>query len=376
MKSKKILLSPPYLSELDWNALSESRKKFLDFSSHELISNFENEIARLSGTKYAVALSSGTASLHLGMKSLGILPGDKILVPTMTFAASAFPISYLGAVPIFIDISAEDWGVDLDLLENYLKKNANRESLKAIIIVDLFGHTCDYDKLLRICQEFNLELIIDAAESLGTLYKSKPSTINGKFSILSFNSNKIITTLGGGAIVTNDPKIESAVRKAANQSREDVHWYEHKDIGYNYRMSPLAAALGSSQISRLIECVSARREIRNQYENRLSKIPGLTVKLDSEWEKSNAWLTILSLDSNIHPNARQTVLQKLKEHNIESRFVWKPLHTQPVYQYNEKILNGNAEKIYIESLCLPSSPAMNTGDIDEISNLIKESLTQ
>ena len=370
MSKYKIFLSQPTITSEDWQFINSIQTQFSDNIANGLISNFENLLSQRLNNRSVVALNSGTSSLHLGLINSGLKRNDKVLVPTITFAASAFPLNYIGATAVFIDIDESNWNIDISLLEKYLKTCNSKNKPKAIISVDLFGSTCDYNELIRVCSEFDLMLIIDSAESLGTLYRGLPTTSFGKFSVLSFNNNKILTTTGGGALITDDFELAAKVRKNANQSRENFHWYEHTEVGYNFRLSPILAGLGISQLSRLDTSISHRRKIRLRYASNLNGYKGISVKTDSEWEISNAWLSTVRFSQKLYPGARDIVFKCLAENGIESRYVWKPLHQQPIYAKNDSILTGNANVIFNESLCLPSSEILREDQIDMICNLI------
>jgi dTDP-4-amino-4,6-dideoxygalactose transaminase len=369
-----IHLSQPELFENDFDFLKNiEENKFIRFSK-DCISNFEDNLKNFSKSKYVVAMNSGTSSLHLGLLGIGLKPGDKVIVPTLTFAATAFPLKYLGVEPVFFDVSIDNWNLDLELLENYLKSLKQEEIPKAVIAVDLFGHIVDYDNLIQICNNFDIKLVIDAAESLGSRYNGKSNLNLGVFSITSFNNNKIITSSGGGALFTDDYELSFFVRKLANQARESVHWYEHTEIGYNYRLSPILAGLGDMQLQKLPNYVKKRQQIRAAYSKILDSIPGLLIKKDATWEKSNAWLTLLHMDPLIYPNCRDKLFESLAMASIECRFVWKPLHLQPVFSKNKKFLNGNSQKIYRESLCLPSSSNLSLSQVERVCDVIISSL--
>jgi dTDP-4-amino-4,6-dideoxygalactose transaminase len=376
MTQNRIYLSYPEFTQVDIQAVNEVIIKLnsRNQDKNSPIESFENDLAKFHNVSHVVTLSSGTAAIHLALLALKIQAGDRVIVPTLTFAATAFPLSYVGAIPIFIDVCKETWTMDLELLEQYLKKCKKSELPKAIISVDLFGRTCDYDELSRIAADFDIPVLIDAAESLGSEYKNTPTASQGLISILSFNFNKIVTTTGGGALLTNDESIAKMARKIGNQARDNFHWYEHSEIGYNYRMGPILAALGISQLARIETLVEKRRSIRDTYSKLLGDIFGLTVSVDSKWERSNAWLSTINLDNKIFFHGRDTVRNSLEKENIESRFIWKPLHLQPVFASCQTILTGVSEEIFNTSLCLPSSHTLNQNDLVRICNIVKKSL--
>ena len=375
MKKNKVYLSYPEITQQDIVSINNVLKGLAEKNQESnLISQFETQIADFHQISNVVAVSSGTSALHLALIALGIGSGDKVIVPTLTFAATAFPLNYVGALPVFIDVDKKSWTIDIDLLEIYLKKCSKSELPKLIIAVDLFGHTCDYDRLFELTDKFKIPVLIDAAEALGSKYKGRYTASLGIISILSFNFNKVITTTGGGALLTNNKLFAEKTRKLANQARDNFHWYEHSEIGFNYRMSPILAALGISQLARITEIIEKRKEIGFKYTELLNGIRGITVSNDSQEEISNSWLTIVSFDSKLYPNAREIVRKALEKENIESRFVWKPLHMQPVYSNASTILSGAAEKIFNEGLCLPSGTNLSNSEIERVCNIIKTAL--
>jgi dTDP-4-amino-4,6-dideoxygalactose transaminase len=375
MKENKVYLSYPEITQQDIVSINNVLKGLAEKNQESnLISQFETQIADFHQISNVVAVSSGTSALHLALIALGIGAGDKVIVPTLTFAATAFPLNYVDALPVFIDVDKKSWTIDIDLLEIYLKKCSKSELPKLIIAVDLFGHTCDYDRLFELTDKFEIPVLIDAAEALGSKYKGRYTASLGIISILSFNFNKVITTTGGGALLTNNKLFAEKTRKLANQARDNFHWYEHSEIGFNYRMSPILAALGISQLARITEIIEKRKEIGFKYTELLNGIHGITVSNDSQEEISNSWLTIVSFDSKLYPNARDIVRKALEKENIESRFVWKPLHMQPVYSNASTILSGAAEKIFNEGLCLPSGTNLSNSEIERVCNIIKTAL--
>ena len=376
MTSNRIFLSYPELTQSDTQAINEVMYQInsKDKDKNSSIESFETELANFHNVSHAVALSSGTAAIHLALLALKIQEGDRVIVPTLTFAATAFPLSYVGATPVFIDVCKKSWTLDLELLGEYLKKCNKSDLPKLIISVDLFGRTCDYDELFRIAENYSIPILIDAAESLGSKYKETYAASQGGISVLSFNFNKVMTTTGGGALLTSDELVAKISRKLGNQARDDFHWYEHSEIGYNYRMSPILAALGRSQLGRIEAIIAKRRSVRNNYLELLGGTPGLEVSTDSQWERSNAWLSTIKFDRKIYSNGRDIVRGDLEKENIESRFIWKPLHLQPVFKSCETILNGVSEEIFNTGLCLPSSHTLTKNEIVRISSTIKKSL--
>jgi len=374
MAFERIFLSKPHFSTEDFNAIEQVLPELNSNEGTDYIELFENKISRVTSMDHTVVVSSGTAAIHLALLAIGIKPNDRIIIPTLTFAATAFPIRYINAIPILLDSEPSSVNIDPEKITEFLEKCDKKDYPKAIIAVDLFGRTCNYDKLVKISEYYTIPLIIDAAEALGSLYRERPTTTFGVISILSFNYNKIITTTGGGALVTNNLSYAKRARVLANQARDNFHWFEHSSVGYNYRMSPVSAALGISQINQLQEKIDLRRTIRLKYYNNLKGIKGVEIPLDSMVEKSNAWLTVVNFSPEVYLNAREHIRSSLADKKIESRYIWKPLHQQPVFKNSESLLNGSSDNLYENSLCLPSSSNLESSQIDLICETISESL--
>ena len=373
-KSKRVYLSPPHMGK-------NEKKYLLDaFDSNWIaplgpyVDKFENEIAKYVGVSHAVALSSGSSALHLALKIGGVQEGDKVLCQSLTFCASANVIMYEKAIPIFIDVNEKNWVVSISVLEKAIKKY----SPKAFIAVDLYGQSCDYDAIIDLCEKYNIFLIEDAAEALGSEYKGEKCGTFGSMGILSFNGNKIITTSGGGMLLSNN---EDYIRKArffATQAREQELHYEHKELGYNYRMSNLLAAVGSGQLKSIDVFVAKRRDIYKRYFNALSDIEGFEFMQEIKHTKSNRWLTALTINDQKTRVDRNKIIEALESENIEARPVWKPMHLQPLYNKCDYVKNGTKDisaKLFEKGICLPSGSNLSQKDqsriIDIILSLIK-----
>jgi dTDP-4-amino-4,6-dideoxygalactose transaminase len=332
---------------------------------------FEKEAASFGGADHAVALSSGTAALHLGLLALGVGPGDEVVVPTMTFGATAFAVTYVGAAPVFLDIEAESWNLDPQVLEAFLSRRASLGQVPAAIIpVDVFGRSCDYERIMPIADRYEVPVLADAAEALGATNGARPCGSFGRASVISFNGNKIMTTSGGGMLLTDDAAMAAKVRFWATQSRESTPWYEHEEIGYNYRMSNILAALGRAQLARLPQMIERRRQVRDRYSVLLADVAGVSVLGDPPWGRSNAWLTTVRFDPALHPDAPTRIRELLEATNIEARPVWKPMHQQPVFARSQSYLTGMADAVFAEGLCLPSGVAMTDQDVDHVAGLV------
>ena len=372
MSEKRIYLSPPTINSLDKVALNRAYDSGWIAPLGPEVEAFEKKISSFLGVDHAVALSSGTAGLHLALLAIGIKPGDKVIVPTLTFAATAFAVKYTNAVPIFIDSDLTSWTIDTSLLENYLNTVDVRP--KAIISVDIFGRPSNFDELTRISSKFEVPLISDSAESLGAIYDDKPVGSQALISIFSFNGNKIISTSGGGMLVSNNFEIASRVRYLATQARENVHWYEHIEIGFNYRLSNLLAALGNSQLDRLNETIELRRRIQERYATNFAREADLEIVTNPQWGKSNYWITNLNIKNSRSEIARNSIKEALDLNEIESRFVWKPMHLQPVFRDSMSFLNHNSETIYKSALCLPTGTDLCPADVDRISHIVIDTM--
>lgn len=376
-RPSRLYLSPPSASASDRAAVLSALDSGWIAPLGPDVEALESALMALTRRRHAVALVSGTSALHLGLLALGVGPGANVLVPTLTFAASAFAVAYTGASPAFVDVEERSWGVDPELLHDVLRRRASAGRLPAAIItVDLFGRTCDYDTILPICAEYDVPVLADAAEAVGATHGATPAGGLGHASVLSFNGNKMVTTSGGGALLTDDSRIAEAVRHRATQSRLPAPWYEHDEIGFNYRLSNLLAALGRSQLARLPELVARRRQIRDRYASGLADLPGVSVGGDPPWGRSNAWLTTVRFSGDLHPGAPERVRLALEEANIESRPVWKPMHQQPVFAQAESHLRGVADRIFAEGLCLPSGSGMSDEDVDVVVGIVRETISE
>lgn len=323
------------------------------------VNSFEQEMADRTGRQHAVALSSGTAALHLALLAKGIGPGDVVLTSTMTFAATANAIIYTGAEPFFIDCLPATGNLDPSLLEEALRSlSAAGEAVKAIVPVDLLGKPADYTAIQALAHEYDVPLIVDAAESLGAVYKDKPAGAWGDIAVFSFNGNKIMTTSGGGMLLTDDDRVASKVRYLATQARQPVVHYEHTDIGFNYRLSNLLAALGRAQLARLDEMIAKRRQHRQAYKRVVRDVSGVSVFGADGDENDNCWLTSVLIDPDTAGFSAGDLCAELSSQNIESRPLWKPMHMQPVFAGARRLVNGSSARLFQTGLTLPSGSSM------------------
>jgi pyridoxal phosphate-dependent aminotransferase EpsN len=328
------------------------------------VDGFERELAeRLGGGVRALAVSSGTAALHLVLRALGVGPGDSVAVSTLTFAGSVWPILYLGAEPVFIDSETTSWNVDPDLLREYFTDAGRKGKLpKALVAVHLYGQHADLDPILETCREFGVMLIEDAAESLGATYRGRQTATVADYSILSFNGNKIITTTGGGAVIARDPAQLARMKKWANQSREPAVEYVHAEYGFNYRMSNVLAGIGRGQLRVLDDRVARRRAIFDRYREALADIPGLVPQPEAPWGLHTRWLSVFSIDSSEIPVTPADIVRELDRENIEARPVWRPMHMQPMFAGAYCVGGQYAERLFQTGICLPSSSSLPEED--------------
>lgn len=334
------------------------------------IASFESEFAHYNGSSHALALSSGTAAIHLALRVLGVSRGDEVFCSSFTFCASASPIIYQGAKPVFIDSEQSSWNMDPSLLKKEIERRAKKNKLpKAVIVVHLYGQSADMGAIIEICGKYDIPVIEDAAEALGAKYKNRKTGTFGYCSIFSFNGNKIITTSGGGMLVSEDKNFIYKARFLSNQARDPASHYQHSQIGYNYRMSNILASVGRGQLKVIDKRVNKKRAIFEKYKKLLGDTPGINFMPEPEWSRSNRWLTCITIDSKsgIKP---EDIRLHLEKYNIESRPLWKPMHLQPVFK-NYKTCGGKiSENLFKTGLCLPSGTAMTEKDIEYICNRI------
>nr|MBL1135691.1 aminotransferase class I/II-fold pyridoxal phosphate-dependent enzyme [Chloroflexota bacterium]NOG63794.1 aminotransferase class I/II-fold pyridoxal phosphate-dependent enzyme [Chloroflexota bacterium]GIK64972.1 MAG: pyridoxal phosphate-dependent aminotransferase [Chloroflexota bacterium] len=371
--STRVYLSPPHMSGEELILIQQAFADNWIAPAGPHLSAFEQEFCEYIGAKYAVALSSGTAAIHLALLIMGIQPRDEVFVSTLTFAGSVNPIIYMGAKPVFIDSEPLSWNMDPSILETALRARAQKGSLpKAVIPVHLYGQSADMDRIMAICDEYGVPVIEDAAEAIGTLYHNRRPGTMGKLGAFSFNGNKIITTSGGGMLASDDKSLIDHARKLSSQSREPVPHYEHVEIGYNYRMSNVLAAIGLGQLIAIEKRVQRKREIYDYYRTHLSKVPGLTFVDEMPYGRHTRWLTVILVDAKQFGADREQIRLKLEEHNIESRPLWKPMHLQPVFKDYESIGGQVAESLFDRGLCLPSGTALTDEQLSQIVSIVCE----
>ncbi|HBN06385.1 MAG TPA: aminotransferase DegT, partial [Bacteroidales bacterium] len=354
--NNKIYLSSPHMSEEEYEMeyIKEAFETNWIAPLGANVDGFEKELASKVGSKHAVALSSGTAAIHMALKSAGVGQGDIVLCPTLTFSATANPIIYQNAIPVFIDSDYTTWNMDSVALETALEKY--NKQVKAVLVVHLYGLSADMDKVIGICNKYNVTVIEDAAESLGTYYKGKHTGTFGKFGIYSFNGNKIITTSGGGMIVSDDEEKIKKIRFWSTQSRDKARHYQHSELGYNYRMSNIVAGIGRGQLKVLEKRIAKKKYIFDYYKRELSKLDGVGFMPINDWNEPNCWLSVITLSGKVIP---LDIMEALEKENIESRPVWKPMHMQPFFAKYDYIGGGDtAQKLFENGVCLPSDTKM------------------
>ncbi|UCD88550.1 MAG: aminotransferase class V-fold PLP-dependent enzyme [Desulfobacterales bacterium] len=389
MANKRIFLSPPHMGGEELRYVKKAFESNYVAPAGPHLESLERAFSETVEIPYAVALSSGTAAMHIALRSLGVGPGDEVIASTMTFIGSVSPVTFFGGVPVFIDSDLTSWNMDPDLLANELEACKKRGKLpRAVIPTDLYGQCCDLDRIIDICEPYNIPVVVDAAEALGATYNDRSAGAGAKAAIFSFNGNKIITTSGGGILASEDKELIEYARKLSQQAREPFPHYEHKEIGYNYRMSNILAAIGLGQLKVLNDRVTKKRKIFDFYYNALKNVPGVEFMPEARYGRSNRWLTVILITPEEFGADRETVRLALESENIESRPVWKPMHMQPVFRaeiqgqkllakngsinpYPARVVGGSvAEDLFFRGLCLPSGTAMTKGDLNRIVSVI------
>jgi dTDP-4-amino-4,6-dideoxygalactose transaminase len=387
---KRIFLSPPHMGGKEMEYIKQAFESNYIAPLGPMVDAFERVFAEKIGIPHAVALSSGTAAMHLALRNLGIGPGDEVFASTLTFIGSVSPVVFQGARPVFIDADADTWNMDLLLLEEELHRCYQSGRLpKAVVPTDLYGQCIDVKKVVDICHPYGVPVIIDAAESLGATQNSLHAGNGAHAAIYSFNGNKIITTSGGGMLASEDRDFIERARFLSQQARDPFPHYEHSQIGYNYRMSNIVAAIGVAQLECLEERVRRRREIYAYYQDQLADLPGIQLMPEAPHGRSNGWLTVILVDPEIFGADREAIRLSLEKENIESRPVWKPMHLQPVFiadvdyqmiqagyvregRYPARAVGGRvSEYLFDKGLCLPSGSALTETDLSRIIHTIR-----
>ncbi len=371
-RSYDIYLSPPHMSGRERHYIDEAFETNWIAPTGPNVDGFEREFCAAIGATHAAALTSGTAALHLALKLAGVGPGDEVFVSTFTFVASVNPILYQGATPRFIDSERTSWNMDPNLLEKALAEAANKGRLpKAVVLVHLYGQSADIDSILSLCERYGVLLIEDAAEALGATYKGRAPGTFGLAGAFSFNGNKIITTSGGGMLVSEDADLIDHARKLATQAREAAAHYEHCEVGHNYRLSNVLAGIGRGQLEVLDDRVRARRANFEFYRRSLEDTPGIEFMPEAPWGRHARWLTCLTLDLPAFGADREALRMAFEQRSIETRPVWKPMHLQPVFSQYPSYGGAVSTDIFVRGLCLPSGTNLDTSDLERVVDTVQ-----
>lgn len=400
----RLFLSPPHLGDAELRFVQEAFASNYIAPLGPMVDTFEKEFAAYTGIPYCLALASGTAAMHLALRELGVGPGDEVLASTLTFIGSVTPATFLGASLAFIDADKQSWNMDPDLLAEELAECARRGKLpKAVIPTDLYGQCCDLEGIKAVCGRYEIPVVADAAEAMGARYYQGTEVRNQKSevrntssevrrptsdlrpltsccrhagygaraAVFSFNGNKIMTTSGGGMLASHDARLVEHARKLSQQARDPAPHYEHSEIGYNYRMSNILAAIGRGQLRVLEDRVAAKRRVFEQYRQLLADLPGITFMPESPHGRCNRWLTVILIDRAEFGTTPEQVRLALEAENIESRPIWKPMHFQPVFR-GCRVRGGSvSERLFQDGLCLPSGTAMVEGDVERVAGIVR-----
>ncbi len=367
-ENKKIWLASPHMSDegYEMQYVQEAFDTNWVAPLGPNVNEFEKELAARVGSKHAAAMTSGTGAIHLALKAAGVGEGDIVFCPTLTFSATANPIIYQNATPVFIDSDYETWNMDPKALDAAFEKYGDK--VKAVLVVHLYGLSADMDKVMEICNKYDVTVIEDAAESLGAYYKGKHTGTFGEFGVFSFNGNKIITTSGGGMLVSDDEEKIKKVRFWSTQSRDAARHYQHSELGFNYRMSNVVAGIGRGQLKVLDQRVAKKKYIFEFYKRELGQLEGVEFMPINDWNEPNYWLSAMTFNSSVRP---LDVMEALEKENIESRPVWKPMHMQPFFAEYDYIGGDVSEKLFENGVCLPSDTKMTDEDLERICGIIK-----
>jgi dTDP-4-amino-4,6-dideoxygalactose transaminase len=367
-----VLLSPPDTGDVEQEYVLRALQSGWVAPAGPDLEKFEREVAARVGRAHAVALSSGTAALHLALVCWGVGPGDVVPVSTLTFAASVNAIRYTGATPWFVDSEPGSGNINPALLDRALGQLVREgRSVPCVVPVDLLGTCVDHDALTDVADRHGVRILTDAAESLGSSRRGRPSASLGEAAALSFNGNKVMTTSGGGMLVTDDADLAAHVRKLATQAREPASHYEHTEIGYNYRLSNILAALGRAQLSRLDAMIERRRGWRRRYADLVTDVPGVRILGDAAAREDNAWLTALVIDPDTAPGTARSVLEQCVAAGVEARPLWKPMHRQPVFAGHDGTLDGTSDRLFEQSVTLPSGSGMTEEQFSRVSAVLE-----
>jgi dTDP-4-amino-4,6-dideoxygalactose transaminase len=369
----RIYLSPPHMSGREQAYVQDAFDTNWIAPLGPHVDAFEREFSAATGARHSAALSSGTAALHLALILLGVSDGDEVLVSDLTFSASVNPVLYCGGMPTFIDSDDASWNMDPSLLAETLEARGRAGRLpRAVIVVHLYGQSADLDPIIAACQRWDVPLVEDAAEALGASYKGRQPGTFGRLGFFSFNGNKVITTSGGGMLVSDDEALIAHARKLATQARDSAPHYQHSEIGYNYRLSNVLAAIGRGQLEVLEERVQARRRNFDFYEMALRETPGVGFMPEAPWGRHSRWLSCITIDPDVFGTDRETVRMALEANNIEARPVWKPMHLQPVFAASEVVGGAVGARLFEQGLCLPSGSNLTIPELERVVSIIQD----
>ena len=373
MSKERIHLSVPHMGGQEKRFVEEAFESNWIAPLGPQVEAFEREFREIVGARYGVALSSGTAALHLAYQLVGVGPGDEVLVSTLTFSATVNPILYLGGRPVFVDSERASWNLDPALVEDTLRERRAIGRLpKAVAVVHLYGQPADMTRLVEVCADYDVPIVEDAAESLGASHREQATGTFGKVGIYSFNGNKVITTSGGGMLVSDDEQLVRHALKLATQAREPVPHYEHQELGYNYRLSNVLAGIGRGQLRVLEDHVEARRRVFEFYRRELGDLPGLEFMPEAPRSRHSRWLSTLTIDPAEFGVDRETVRLALESENIEARPVWKPMHQQPIFEDYERVGGSVADDLFARGLCLPSTSSLTTEHLERVVEAVRD----
>jgi aminotransferase in exopolysaccharide biosynthesis len=368
-----IPLSIPHLDGNEWEYIKECLDTNWVSSVGKYVEKFEEDIAQYIGTKHAVATVNGTAAIHMALKVLGVKEGDKVLVPTLTFIASVNPIKYCNADPVFIDAEKETYNIDpVKFEEKIIELIEDGNKPKVLIVVHLYGHPAEMDTILDICKKYDIKVIEDATESIGSEYKGQKTGSIGDIGCFSFNGNKLITTGGGGMLVTDNEKWAKKVKYLTTQAKDDPEQFIHHEVGYNYRLTNIQAAMGVAQLEQIDDFINKKREIAHKYNELLSEIEGIKVNPDKEWAFNNYWLYSILIDEEKFGMDSKQLYKKLNDAGIMSRPFFKPIHNMPMYKDCDKSNTDNAAELWWQGINLPCSVSLEISKVEYISEKIKE----
>ncbi|PTJ01668.1 pyridoxal phosphate-dependent aminotransferase [Staphylococcus simulans] len=371
---ERIFLSTPHMGGTETQYIEKAFKDNWIAPLGENVTKFENNVKEYVGADYALATASGTSAIHLALIEAGVSKDDIVFCSSLTFCATSNPILYQDATPVFIDSEMESWNMSPTALEKAFKIYEDKGTLpKAVLVVNLYGQTADFEKISEICKRYDVTLIEDSAESLGSTYHGKMSGSFGDLSIFSFNGNKIITTSGGGMLLSNHKEYIDHALFLATQAKDKAPYYQHSELGFNYRLSNISAGIGRGQMEVINDRVNRRRDIFDMYYDALSEIDGINFQPELPDSKSNRWLTAMTIDSNKINISAAELIKELNVENIEARAVWKPMHLQPLYESFDYVYDetDNAEKLFEEGICLPSGSNMTNEQVETVIERVK-----